>query len=208
MADLCLHSKTIRFHSNQSITISGERYRELLYTLCPGCISELQESAGVRMIRRTQSATNSSEVRGYTYCPSLHILHDFLLSRQRRLLTSIRIPITFGHEQGNKVNTRPNFLSLQLPKIERAKFSYLLLFLFSNPEGHRTNCGPNVPQRCHDKPRTGMRTDPVMPRFVASGTVWSSPGDSQANKQPTRPGVIQKKNLFAHLFSRFAIPSR
>lgn len=54
----------------------------------------------------------TSGISVITYLPALDIFHDFSLPLQCSLLTTIRVPIAFGQQQGNKVDAGPHFLSL------------------------------------------------------------------------------------------------
>lgn len=50
-----------------------------------------------------------------THLPSLDVLHDFLLPRQRGLLPPVDVAIRLGEKKGDEVDPRPSALALQFP---------------------------------------------------------------------------------------------
>lgn len=54
-----------------------------------------------------------------THLPSMDVLHDLLLPRERSLLSPVGVAVCLCHQQGHQVDTGPGPLSPQLPGIDR-----------------------------------------------------------------------------------------
>ena len=71
-----------------------------------------------------------------SYLPALYVLHDLLLSLERRLLPPVRVAVPLSQQQGNKMNPRPRLFPLELSATTAVSIS-LPSFFCRGPSARR-----------------------------------------------------------------------